>query len=223
MKRIGKNETTEINTVKKCFVALEAALYLLFLALDAFSTGGDGVKYLTIVVCLLTAVWSARHGGSRLMAWAMVFTLAADTFLLLLDRWYGAGIALFCVVQGLYLTRIRRACGHTLWVLRAGLVAAAWPLLSALGMGTVLNLLAALYFVNFLVNAFQSLTLRSERLFAAGLWLFLLCDVCVGLRNQPSLLPGLAGAAQAGMWLFYLPGQVLLVLSGFPKRRENTT
>lgn len=169
MKRIGKNETTEMAPVKKCFVALETALYLLFLALDAFSTGGgDGVKYLTIVVCLLAAVWSAQHGGSHLMAWAMAFTLAADTFLLLLDRWYGAGIALFCVVQGLYLTRIRRACGHTLWVLRAGLAAAAWPLLSALGMGTVLNLLAALYFVNFLVNAFQSLTLRSERLFAAG-------------------------------------------------------
>lgn len=223
MKRIGKNETTEMAPVKKCFVGLEAALYLLFLALDAFSTGGDGVKYLTIVVCLLAAVWSARHGGSRLMAWAMAFTLAADTFLLLLDRWYGAGIALFCVVQGLYLARIRRACGRTLWVLRAGLVAAAWVLLNALGMGTALNLLAALYFVNFLVNACQSLTLRSERLFAAGLWLFLLCDVCVGLRNQPSLLPGLAGAAQAGMWLFYLPGQVLLVLSGFPKRRENTT
>lgn len=211
MKRIGKNETTEMAPVEKCFVGLETALYLLFLALDAFSTGGDGVKYLTIVVCLLAAVWSARHGGSRLMAWAMVFTLAADTFLLRLDRWYGMGIALFCVVQGLYLTRIRRACGRTLWVLRAGLAAAAWPLLNALGMGTVLNLLAALYFVNFLVNAFQSLTLRSERLFAAGLWLFLLCDVCVGLRNQPSLLPGLAGAAQVGMWLFYLPGQVLLV------------
>ena len=223
MKRIGKNETTEMAPVKKCFVGLEAALYLLFLALDAFSTGGDGVKYLTIVVCLLAAVWSAQHGGSCLMAWAMVFTLAADTFLLLLDRWYGAGIALFCVVQGLYLVRIRRACGRTLWALRAGLAAAAWPLLSALGMGTVLNLLAALYFVNFLVNAFQSLTLRSERLFAAGLWLFLLCDVCVGMRNQPSLLPGLAGAAQVGMWLFYLPGQVLLVLSGFPKRRGNTT
>ena len=209
MKRIGKNETTEMAPVKKCFVGLETALYLLFLALDAFSAGGDGVKYLTIVVCLLTAVWSARHGGSRLMAWAMAFTLAADTFLLLLDRWYGAGIALFCVVQGLYLARIWRACGRTLWALRTG-------------MGTALNLLAALYFVNFLVNACQSLTLRSERLFAAGLWLFLLCDVCVGLRNQPSLLPGLAGAAQAGMWLFYLPGQVLLVLSGFPKRRENT-
>lgn len=81
MKRIGKNETTEMAPVKKCFVGLETALYLLFLALDAFSAGGDGVKYLTIVVCLLAAVWSARHGGSRLMAWAMAFTLAADTFL----------------------------------------------------------------------------------------------------------------------------------------------
>ena len=79
MKRIGKNETTEMAPVKKCFVGLETALYLLFLALDAFSTGGDGVKYLTIVVCLLAAVWSARHGGSRLMAWAMAFTLAAKS------------------------------------------------------------------------------------------------------------------------------------------------
>lgn len=130
MKRIGKNETTEMAPVKKCFVGLETALYLLFLALDAFSTGGDGVKYLTIVVCLLAAVWSAWHGGSRLMAWAMAFTLAADTFLLLLDRWYGAGIALFCVVQGLYLARIRRACGRTLWALRTGLVAAAGLLLA---------------------------------------------------------------------------------------------
>ena len=56
MKRIGKNETTEMAPVKKCFVGLETALYLLFLALDAFSAGGDGVKYLTIVVCLLAAV-----------------------------------------------------------------------------------------------------------------------------------------------------------------------
>ena len=222
MKRIGKNETTEMAPVKKCFVGLETALYLLFLALDAFSAGGDGVKYLTIVVCLLAAVWSARHGGSRLMAWAMAFTLAADTFLLLLDRWYGMGIVLFCVVQGLYLARIRRACGrHPVGA--AGGAGGGVGAAECFGNGTALNLLAALYFVNFLVNACQSLTLRSERLFAAGLWLFLLCDVCVGLRNQPSLLPGLAGAAQVGMWLFYLPGQVLLVLSGFPKRRGNTT
>lgn len=42
MKRIGKNETTEMVPVKKCFVALEAALYLLFLALDAFPPAATG-------------------------------------------------------------------------------------------------------------------------------------------------------------------------------------
>ena len=40
----GKNDTTDRDKVKKCFVGLETALYLLFLALDAFSAGDDGVK-----------------------------------------------------------------------------------------------------------------------------------------------------------------------------------
>ena len=79
---------------------------------------------------------------------------------------------------------------------------------------TPLNLLAAVYFTNFLLNACQAVPLHSP-LFSVGLWLFLLCDVCVGIRNQPELFPGwLAAFAQVGMWLFYLPGQVLLVLSG---------
>lgn len=42
MKRIGKNETTEMAPVKKCFVGLETALYLLFLALDAFPPAATG-------------------------------------------------------------------------------------------------------------------------------------------------------------------------------------
>ena len=80
-----------------------------------------------------------------------------------------------------------------------------------------LNVLAAVYFANFLVNACQALSL-SMPLFAWGLWLFLLCDVCVGVHNQPELFPEwLAAFAQVGMWLFYLPGQVLLVLSGRKK------
>ena len=39
-------------------------------------------------------------------------------------------------------------------------------------------------------------------------------------KKEPELFPGwLAAFAQVGMWLFYLPGQVLLVLSG---RKEPT-
>ena len=155
--------------------------------------------------------------GSRLMAAAMALTLGADTFLLLLNDWYGAGVALFCGVQGLYLVRILRRFGRSLWGLRLFLVGAAWAGLWALGLLSPLNLLAAVYFANFLVNACQALSL-SMPLFAWGLWLFLLCDMCVGVHNQPELFPGwLAAFAQVGMWLFYLPGQVLLVLSGRKK------
>ena len=126
-------------------------------------------------------------------------------------------MALFCGVQGLYLVRILRRCGRSLWGLRLFLVGAAWAGLWALGLLSPLNLLAAVYFANFLVNACQALSL-SMPLFAWGLWLFLLCDVCVGVHNQPELFPEwLAAFAQVGMWLFYLPGQVLLVLSGRKK------
>ena len=58
----------------------------------------DPVKYASIAVCLVFSVLFARRGGSRLMAAAMALTLGADTFLLLLNDWYGAGVALFCGV-----------------------------------------------------------------------------------------------------------------------------
>lgn len=48
--------------------------------------------------------------------------------------------------------------------------------------------------------------------------LFVGCDVCVGAFNSPGLAP--AGAyqfAQVGMWLFYLPSQVLIALSALPE------
>lgn len=209
-----------VGPVTAAFLGLEAALYAVFLTMDLTGGSGDPVKYASIAVCLVFSVLFACRGGSRLMPAAMALTLGADTFLLLLNDHYGAGVALFCGVQALYLVRIcRRNGGRTLWPLRLVLVLGAWAGLWALGLLSPLNLLAAVYFTNFLLNACQAVPLHSP-LFSVGLWLFLLCDVCVGIRNQPELFPGwLAAFAQVGMWLFYLPGQVLLVLSG---RKEPT-
>ena len=107
----------------------------------------------------------------------------------------------------------------------AGSPAAGLPLLAGLvlyqlGQATALNLLAGLYFSQLLVNAVLAWTLpgRRWRLFALGLTLFVGCDVCVGAFNSPGLAP--AGAyqfAQVGMWLFYLPSQVLIALSALPE------
>ena len=77
-----------------------------------------------------------------------------------------------------------------------------------------LNLLAALYFTAFVCNAAQSLSIKNA-LFSAGLILFLCCDICVGVHNVPELFSaGLRSFADIGMWLFYLPAQVLITLSG---------
>ena len=91
------------------------------------------------------------------------------------------------------------------------------PSIALLGLLIPLNILALFYFTNFFCNALASLSCsgRSMRLFSIGLWLFLCCDLCVGLFQNPQLVPPAVSAfVSVGMWLFYLPAQVLIALSG---------
>lgn len=215
---VGKNCVSGL--LIGCFLGAEGLLYGVFLYGDL--TGEDTVvlKYGSILLCLLFSVFWSVGGGDKLVTAALAFTLGADTFLLLLDAWYLAGVLLFCAVQALYLMRVcRENGGRTLWPLRLGLLVFALWVLARLEMLSLLNGVAALYFTTFLWNVVQSLSLRGTqfRLFSLGLILFLCCDVCVGAFNQPALVPaGVYSFAQVGMWLFYLPAQVLIALSGLP-------
>ncbi len=202
------------------FLSVEALLYAAFLTWD-LTVGGRGsnpIKYAGILLCLAYSLYLERRGGSRLVPAALAFTALADVFLLLLDRHYALGILLFCVVQGLYLVRIvRHPRGRSLWGLRAVLFLLALLVLKGLGLLIPLNILALFYFTNFFCNALASLGCpgRNMRLFSVGLWLFLCCDLCVGLFQSPELTsPAVEAFVRVGMWLFYLPAQVLIVLSG---------
>lgn len=202
------------------FLSVEAVVYAAFLSWD-LTIGGRGsnpIKYAGILLCLGCSLYLARRGGSRLVPAALTLTALADVFLLLLDTHYALGIGLFCLVQGIYLVRIFRSNGgRILWGLRLILFVLALVVLKRLGLLIPLNVLALFYFTNFLCNALASLGCpgRNMRLFSVGLWLFLCCDVCVGLFQSPELASPAVGAfVQVGMWLFYLPAQVLIVLSG---------
>jgi hypothetical protein len=206
------------------FVGGELALYLTFLCLDLLRPGSGAdipFKYLSILLCLLFSLTAPPVTERRLVSAALAFTLLADTFLLVLNRRYTLGVALFCVVQLLYLARILLASKGRLrptlvLVRRAALAAAALALLQVLGALSLLNALSGVYFTQLLANGAESLTLRRRGrpyiLFSIGLFLFIGCDICVGLHN---LVPASAAGAFArvGMWLFYLPSQVLLTLS----------
>ena len=207
------------------FLIIEGILYALFLAMDltVWRDQTVPIKYFGILLCLGFALLSAARGGDKLVPIALALTAGADWFLLVRNDHYAVGIALFLCVQTVYFLRLRRAGAPAAYPLRAGLALAAGLGLYALGLASPVNLLAGLYFSQLLSNTILAWTLRGRpwRRFAAGLTLFVGCDLCVGLFNArfPNLMLYLAVAV--GMWLFYLPSQVLIALSALPEKEAN--
>lgn len=200
------------------FLGLEGLLYAAFLTLDLLGRGSEtnGLKYGGVLLCLAFTLTAAFFGGDRLTAPALALTAAADWFLLVRNDHLMVGVALFLAVQTLYLLRLRRAGAPQAFWLRGGLALLAGVVLYQLNMATPLNLLAGLYFSQLLSNSILAWTTKN-RLFAAGLTLFVGCDVCVGLFNWGLCLP----FTSVGMWLFYLPSQVLIALSALPKKEGS--
>lgn len=208
------------------FLALEAALYTAFLTMDLTGLGADSIwlKYAGILLCVLVSCGAALRSGDCLVPPALALTALADLFLLVLNRHYGIGVAIFLGVQILYLIRLRRAGACPALWLRGALALALGLAVCWTGLATPLNLLCCLYFSQLLSNACLAWTLRgrSWRRFALGLTLFVGCDVCVGIFNLPGLLPdALYQFARVGMWLFYLPSQVLITASAFPVKESS--
>ena len=199
------------------FICLEAALYLAFTAMDVFALGDTvALKFAAMALCFAFSVFLSVSGGERLVTAAVGLAMTADIFLLLLAAHYAVGMGLFFIVQILYFARIYRANGHkSAWPTRVFLFTGCFALFMSLGGVYVpLALAAAVYFSFFLCNVMQA-SGSENRLFFAGLCVFLCCDICVGLHNIPDQIPDwLHRAADIGMWTFYLPSQVMLVLSG---------
>ena len=202
------------------FLAVEGVLYAAFLILDLTGRGEQttSIKYAGVLLCLAFAL----AGGDRLVSLALALTAGADWFLLVRGSHYAVGIALFLCVQAVYYLRLRRAGAGNGWLFRSGLALALGAGVCALDMAAPLNLLAALNFSQLASNALLAWTLNGarQRAFALGLTLFVGCDVCVGLFNvlPPGSPPYLA--ASVGMWLSYLPSQVLIALSALPGKED---
>ncbi len=213
-------------TVTGGFLCLEAALYLAFLALDLTGRSGATIplKYAGILLCLAVSLWSACRGGERLVPLALLLTALADSLLLVANRYYALGVLIFLGAQAVYLVRLLRGAERSLWPLRVALPLLAGVVFYLLELATPLNLLAGLYFSQLAVNTLAAWLAPGKRwrCFALGLTLFVCCDLCVGVFNVPGLFPAaLFSFARVGMWLFYLPSQVLIALSGFPDKAQG--
>lgn len=208
---------------------LLAAAYAAFLLLDLFLPQlgwlSTLMKYAGILLCLLTALllrrnaWNRRDGA--LLAAALGFTAVADLFLLL--RMPVPGLLAFCVVHLIYIRRYRRALfvPVAVVVLAAvlGCVAAAWRVPGF----PLENVLAGIYGMLLLTVLVCSITSAlpktNRRIAAAGMVLFLLCDIHVALFNVLPANSAYYPYAAFLMWFFYLPSQALLAVSGYEYER----
>ena len=206
----------------KIFPVLAGGLWAIFLFLDITNTADSTwVKFAAICLCCITALLGAHTVDGQLVAAALCLTVGADWFLLVRNDHYLLGIGLFIVVQLIYAYRL---CLHRGKVVTGSI----FVRLLALGAAVLIALrgewvaaFSVFCFATLSVNVWEGYTgiysgdslailrrpLRNR--FGWGLFLFGWCDLCVGLYN----LSILTAFTRIGIWLFYLPSQVLIVLS----------
>ena len=201
------------------FFVSEGTLYTLFLTRDILSAGDTTVlKFTAILLVAVAGMFAGKQREDRLVTAALWLTVCADMFLLVLDRYYGVGVLLFCVVQFFYALRLSPEKPVRALLIRAIPAAAAAAIGSRWGAMTALPAYYIVWFAGNLLAAWRDAAKRKKGrscLFALGLLLFFCCDLCVGLHNLPQAgMPGwLPGFAQNAMWAFYLPGQIMILSS----------
>lgn len=210
-------------------------IYLFFLYMDVLSKDlgnrySIGLKYLTVILCFVMSllIGSDRHSKKDkfLVQLARLFTLIADYFIVLFDE-YKFGVFFFCLVQIAYIIRhsIMEKKKHKNFVFL--IVALMLALLMSLNINiikiernlVILTLVYASLLTTSLYCAISTInrghySKQDSWIIAIGMFLFFMCDLNVGLFNiiKKESIKFFVGFL---IWLFYLPSQLLLTLSGF--------
>lgn len=222
---------------EKMLVFIILMLYLCFLYIDFFNIRSfmsvDYIKFTCTLLCFcLSFSYSADDKNSFLLLHiALLFTLISDFIILILDN-NSLGVTTFCITHILYSIRhdYNNYKKTLIYFLSVFLTIA---LLFLIGIGLrknvdYLTFISLFYFLCLLTNVFKSLKAYREDLFsnpkkifiAAGVILFFLCDINVGLYNITGFsqlntytLRALHRIGYILMWFFYLPSQLLLASS----------
>lgn len=220
--------------IVKVFLLFIAILYIGFMYIDIYDIesiiSSDRLKYLSMLLVLMISFFIGDDALNvkdlKLLQTGLFITLIADLFLLILGRHYILGILLFSVVQIIYSSRygftnlkmnIRNfiVIFSSLFIVYFVVDKLIFKLDFIWGMG----LFYGICLLNSVIKAAKAYRDRlfpkpNGHMILIGMVLFLLCDINVALYNI--LNEGLFyNISSISMWLFYLPSQVLLSLSGY--------
>lgn len=213
-----------VRAVTVMFIALELIFFPLIQLLPA--RGSAAFSYASIVCVFLYALLTLCTGRDKhLIRLGIFFTLCADYFLVLAYDRQLEGVLCFICVQAcyfLYLYRVEtRACVRRANVVSRILLSFALITVAYIVLGEDTDALAiasVIYYGNLLANIiFAFLRYQEEKIFAIGLVLFAMCDLCIGLDVlfDSYLQLDVAGSLFYSKhhnlpWVFYQPSQLLI-------------
>ena len=215
-----------IKILSLIFILIEVALFPLIQLLPA--DGSAFFSYVAIVCVALFALLTVRgEKDGHFIRLGILFTLFADYFLVISYDAELEGVLFFICAQLSYFAylfavenrgRVRFFNITTRVALSAVLVFVAFIVL---GNDTdALAVASVIYYGNLLVNiVFAFLRYREEKLFAIGLVLFAMCDLCIGLDVlfgaylKLDISGSIFYSAYHNLpWVFYQPSQVFIGL-----------
>lgn len=227
------NNSVKINFLNVLFWVLIFICIGLFCTMHFFKFNPDGsIGYASVACCCAVCVLTLLISKNKVNFWlavGLLFTLFADTFLVLMQSQQTLAMFLFSVTQIsyfvvlYYINQDKKQLILNL-ILRAGLFVVlcttAWIMLGSAF--SLLVLVSLFYFSNLLFNViFSGINIKKCPLLFCGLLLFLLCDLLIGLEvltgiiNVPVLenVLSVLNAYFNLAWVFYIPSQLLITLS----------
>jgi len=211
--------------------------YLLIIANDfnLLSTGSKyliSVKYAIILLCFIITIMIGRNGHDKIdtliLQSGLFFTACAD-YCLVVSNKFILGVLIFCIVQIIYILRYTRDLKSRVKIFSALLII--YIVLSVIaftaykaGKFDLRLILICLFYscllTTSLITGIRTLKtnyfpLYSSVLISIGMSLFFMCDINVALfnifrsGNHISIISGIL------IWIFYVPAQVMLALSGY--------
>ena len=220
------------------FILIHLILYLFIYAFKIITGKTETIAdYIVVISCFLFSLVYfiiKRNSNTLIFVIAFLFTILADTNLLILDDNYELGILAFIIVQFAYFWYILKNMytkDNYGYLIAIRLITIVIGVIASLivQIDKLLVCLVIIYISNLVINLIISIIPRKRNLlFSLGLFLFLLCVICVGCYNigdiidisNTSLFYKIANLPFNIAWLFYHPSQVLLAISNYIKEYE---
>lgn len=221
------------------FLYIQLFFYTFYMFLDIMSRHrlliSDIFKYFGILLCFIFTYYLYHKKQTSLKFFVCsVVVLFADYFLLFGGVYTIYGILLFCVIQGFYFTHIKSFHQLGIYIILTVMFSFSFTytlflcfhiLHPYVFLGIQYILMLSINIVLSII-AYKHEKTQKNLIFLIGMLFYFMCDINVGLINLPyieslkniSWIQSIQNSplqtiANLSMWLYYLPAQILIVLS----------